>query len=98
MGRYPTKKEIKAADELQIRKWWRFLLRPLHGDFKRHIALINRYSEYCDMISAEMDAEIGDVCKHDNTFLKVIDTCVTCETVATICNDCRDILIEKTDC
>ena len=97
MGRYPTKKEIKAADELQIRKWWRFLLRPLHGDFKRHILLVDRYSKLGE-ITPEMSAKIGNKCLHENTFLKVTNTCVTCETVVTICNDCRDVLNTKTDC
>jgi hypothetical protein len=38
-------------------------------------------------------------CSHENSFLKVLDVVVTCETTAEYCPDCKQFLTEPiTDC
>jgi hypothetical protein len=34
-------------------------------------------------------------CKHDNIIIKVLDTCVTCETTVQYCTDCQKELSKK---
>lgn len=37
-------------------------------------------------------------CPHKNKHLKVVATACGCETVQTICDDCKEVLKTQTDC
>lgn len=99
MSHYPTLEEIEKADELQIAKWHEFLV-PLSddSDYFLRLEIIKRFFEIDISRRSKILIEIGDKCLHSNQFLKVIDACVTCETVVRICHDCRKVLDTKTDC
>lgn len=46
-----------------------------------------------------MDYSITEVCPHDIAEIKIISTCVTCETTQLVCSDCGEALEEpKTEC
>lgn len=95
--RYPSKKEIKEADAVQLYRWFHFLAKPKEKDLNRLISLVDRYT-LAEELTKEQQKEIGTLCTHQNQFLKVIETSVTCEMVATVCNDCRMILKTELDC
>ena len=45
------------------------------------------------------DYSIEEVCEHSITYLKVIESIVTCETTVEVCENCGEILTEpKTYC
>ena len=45
------------------------------------------------------DYSITEVCPHEITYLKVIESIATCETTVEVCEQCGEIVTEpKTDC
>ena len=45
-----------------------------------------------------MDKGLHINCKHRNKQLKVTSVSCTCETVLTICDDCKQVLNTEVDC
>lgn len=61
--------------------------------------LVWQKEEKIKKVNTITDYSINEVCPHNITYLKVIESVVTCETTVEVCEDCGKILTEpKIDC